>query len=580
MDRWDRTLQTAEFLHELFDGLEGYVYAPTKEGEGEDAEWLQNFFKWPAQEEKLLGFIAENAETKDCYVAPAIFKAPSSKKNSFKETNFVWIEFDGNAPSILPSGIPDPTIKIQSSVAKHEHWYWRLQESSVNKNVVEGLTQKLAYTLDADKSDWDVNQVLRIPGTRHQESGRRVKVLRSTGQKHAIGDFRGLVTNIPAPVAAGVYKEIPDLKATVAKYTWPEEAIDLFYKESQPIGSRSSAMTALSFHCVEMGMSDAECYAVLFDADQRWGKYRSRSPEDRAKRLISIISHCRSKKELEANLVLTERDSFLKLADFRALDLRVDWLYQDFITTQGLGIISAAPGTGKSTLSLRLGFNLICGKPFLKWDFGNVPAQRVGFLSLEMASNELKKFIVDDMWPSLPSIEAALIDQNFFLLPLGYQMPLWTKESQKFVTEEIQRNGITFLIIDSLKAATNLDEKNMDKFFEWINKTLRSELGITVWLIHHNRKPQSDGNGSRAPKGLEDFYGDTFITAHPSTAVGLHRVSKATLKFYPFKVRLAEELDPFYIARDRTLDFKVVTGEVKEEENAATGTDSTTSTKF
>jgi hypothetical protein len=309
-----------------------------------------------------------------------------------------------------------------------------------------------------------------------------------------------------------------------------------------------------------MGMTNEECYAILLNADDRWGKFKNRSPEDRAKRLIGIITHCRGKKAVSNELNLSESETFVKLGDFLNTKLEVKWVYKDFITEQGLGTISAQPGVGKTTLSIRLGMSVILKKDFLVWKSEIKDQKKVGFLSLEMASIECMKFI-NDMWPSFTPAEQEIIKENFFILPIGYSIPLGSEEYQQKILEQVDQHSIDFLIIDSLKAATGLDERRLEKFYEWVNKTLRGDRGITVWIVHHNRKPPNDGQ-PRKPRGLDDLYGDTFIGAHPSAVISLWKNGRGTLEVIPLKIRLAAEVGAFYLKRAPHLNFEVA-GNVK-----------------
>lgn len=562
----DHATEVEGFLDSLFDGQKGYVYTPTKNDES--GYWQPYFFKWPDQRTAITTHILDATREKDVYVAPSLFKAPSDKKPAWKGSNYVWVEFDGNAPSNPPDGIPAPSYRIQSSLKGHEHWYWRLDSFESDYRVLEGLAKRLTYTLDADKSGWDCSQVLRPPGTLHQESKKRVRVLAARADRVGFADFKNLVEAPESAVIDTTFDNVPDCQAVVAKYKWSEEAFDLFHKPSQAVGSRSSAMTRLGFECVEMGMTNEEVYSILYNADERWGKYKNRPPADRAKRLIGIVTHCRGKKELDAELNLSERESFVTVGDFLKTDIKVKWLFENLLTEKGLGIISAAPGVGKTTVSIRLGTSVVLGKDFLCWKSRITEQKRVGFLSLEMAGLECKKFL-EDMWPSFSVAEQEVIQKNFFLLPLGYSLPLGNKSEQQMILDEIDKHNLDFIIIDSLKAATGLDERKLDVFFDWINKHVRNERGCSVWIIHHNRKPPNEG--PRKPRGLEDLYGDTFISAHPTTIISLWKRSKTELEVIPLKVRLSEETDPFAIVRRDHLDFMVTEKTDKhEEENAPT----------
>lgn len=556
--------EVGNFLDSLFEGQEGYIYTPTKNPA--TGHWQTYFWPWPQQRDSAITHILDATKSKDCYVAPSIFKAPSDKKKAWKGSNYVWCEFDGNAPDNTPSGIPTPTIRVQSSTKGHEHWYWRLEEFETDYRVIEGLAKAITYTLDADKSGWDSSQVLRPPGTLHQDSKRRVRLLKQDSRPVGIGDFKGLVESPESVVLDTNFDDVPDSATVVSKYRWDKEAWELFQKKEQPTGSRSSAMTRLGFHCVEMGMTNEECYSILYNADERWGKFKNRPPADRAKRLIGIITHCRSKKALEAELNLSEAEHFVSWGDFRTRDIKVDWLYENLLLEKGLCIISSAPGVGKSTLSIRFACNLILEKRFLLWPYHSKIAHRIGFLSLEMGASELSKFQTD-MMPSFEDEELEKIDKRFFFLDRGYSMNLWARENQQVITDEIDRLELTFLIIDSLKAAGGLDEKKAEQFFEWVNKDLRKDRGMTVWVIHHNRKPPTEGQ--KKPQGLQDLYGDTFIGAHATTVFTLWPVGKNLIEFIPMKMRLSEMPDTFKFRRTEHLDFELALDAPVAEEGTA-----------
>src|SRR5574339_388966 len=117
-------VEIGNFLDSLYEGQKGFVYTPVKQVD--TGYWQTYFFKWPAQRMDIITHMLRQSELGDVYVSPSLFKAPSDKKQAWKGSNYVWIEFDGNAPKELPEGIPQPTIKIQSSTSKHEHWYWKL----------------------------------------------------------------------------------------------------------------------------------------------------------------------------------------------------------------------------------------------------------------------------------------------------------------------------------------------------------------------------------------------------------------------------------------------------------------------
>lgn len=553
------------FLDTMFDGQEGYVYTPTKTPES--AYWQPYFFSWPKHRTAIITHILDQTKSKECYVAPSLFKAPSAEKPAWKGTNHVWVEFDGNAPVNLPTGIPDPSYRVQSSEQGHEHWYWRLSEFETDFRVIEQLSKRLAYTLDADKSGWDANQVLRPPGTIHHDSGKRVATLSVRNSQASYGDFTGLVEVSAAAVLNTTFESLPDIQEVIAKYKWNEEALDLFRKDKQPTGSRSSAMTRLGFECVEMGMTNEECYVVLLNADDRWGKFKTRSPEDRAKRLIGIITHCRGEKSVQAELNLSDTLApIYSWSEFN--DSKVEppeWLFDGLLAEQGLLVLSGDPSVGKSTVSMYLCMRAILNQPFLTWKFNTSSKQiNAAFVSFEMQPSECKGFL-DEMAPGYDSQGRSLLGNQFFLIPEGSSVDLSKKEFQQEVLDRLLSRQINLVVFDSLKAMTMNEDTKVRIFLDWVTKVLRKKHKMTVIIIAHNRKPPGT-KSERGPLILGDVYGGMEITADATAVVALGKRSmKNVLTVAPLKIRSAEEPPPFLINREKYLQFSVADKTVTEK---------------
>lgn len=566
-----RAVEIESFLDNLYGREKGYVYCPTKNPDSD--YWQPYFFQWPQHKTAITTHILDQTSSKECYIAPSLFKAPSDKKQAWKGSNYVWIEFDGNAPNSLPNGIPEPSLRVRSSVKGHEHWYWRLKTFETDYRVVEQLSKRLTYTLDADKSGWDASQVLRPPGTLHHDSGRRVRLISSNNKSVALTDFQNLVEPPPVAVVDTSFDHLPDVTDVVAKYKWPADATDLFKKQTQPVGSRSSAMTRLGFHCIEMGMTNEECYVVLLNADDRWGKFKHRPPEDRAKRLVGIITHCRSAKSVQVELSLSDTLApIFSWDEFK--DAKVEpptWIFDGLIAEQGLGILAAQAGTGKSTVGLFMTFCAILKKNFLLWKFTNKAKPiRGAFISFEMQPSEIIGFL-NDMEPGYSAEEFETLKHNFFVVPEGSAVNLAKKEVQQEVLDRLLSRETTWVVFDSLKAMTNMDEARVEQLFDWINRVLRKEHKMTVWIIHHTRK-SPNAKSEQGPMTLDDVYGSMGITTHPTTVLGFQKRSvKGTLKVLSLKIRSAEEKDPFLIKRAPNHKFIVSNAQEekpKEEENA------------
>ena len=54
-------------------------------------------------------------------------------------------------------------------------------------------------------------------------------------------------------------------------------------------GDRSKGLSYLAYQCRRSGLSQADAYAIVQDADVRWGKFSTRN--DCEKRLTEVVAH-------------------------------------------------------------------------------------------------------------------------------------------------------------------------------------------------------------------------------------------------------------------------------------------------
>ena len=548
-------VEIEEFLNTLFEGLDGYVYAPTKNPA--TGHWQTYFFTWPEQRPDIVTHILDASRTKEAYVSPSLFSKPLARKKEWKGSHFVWVEFDGNAPSDLPNGIPNPSIRIQSSTSGHEHWYWRLNNFEEDKSVIEGLSKRLAYTLDSDRSGWDAVQVLRPPGTLHHDSKRRVRLLKSESTEHSIADFVNLV-NPPSEVVVNTnITSLPDLQDVISKYKWPTDARDLFRKTTQRTGSRSEAMMRMAYHCVEMGMTDEESYVILMNCDDRWGKYKNRTPENRSKVFLDQIAKARQKKGIQAEKRLDEVRRMVTLDELMALDFsNVGWWFENFFAESTLGFIAGDPGVGKTTFTIQMCLDVTLGKDFLGMKNNKDGFTKVGFYSYEMDAFQLQYFFTD-MLKVYTDAERTIIGQQLYLDTFGSNFYLDQKAAQQQVLDFVDRHELKFLVFDSLRAVSGLDERRIEEFIDFVDKELRIARGCSVWVVHHNRKAQK--GAEKEEQSLADLYGSTSIGASAATVVGLEKKGGNTIKVNCLKLRLAEEFKAFKVKHKNTRTFVLAT---------------------
>jgi hypothetical protein len=545
--------EVESFIDTLFKGQEGYVYTPTKDPA--TGRWQTYFFTYPDQKADVVTHILDATKNKEAYLAPSLFSKPQATKKHWKGTNYVWVEFDGNAPESLPDGIPDPTIKIQSSTKGHEHWYWRLDNFESDKNVIEGLSKRLAYTLESDRSGWDAVQVLRPPGTLHHDTKRRVRLQKADSSTHSLSDFINLVDPPNEVVVNTSITNLRDVQDIIADYKWSTDARDLFKKATQPTGSRSEAMMRMAYHCIEMGMTDEDSYVILMNCDDRWGKYKNRTPENRSKVFLDQIAKARQKIGIKAEKKLTEVRPFYNVRELLALDFsNVGWWFESLYAAQTLGFIGGDPGVGKSTFMLQMCMDVTCGKEkFIEWE--NHKANEVhnaGFFSFEMDAFQVQYFLQHQIG-GYSEAQQAVIMEKFRIDTYGSAENLNDKKARQTILDFIDQYELEFIAFDSLRAVTKLKEENIEEFLDWIDKDLRRDRNCSVWVIHHNRKPAQ--GEQRTEQSLSDLYGSTSIGAAAATVIGLEKKAAGRIQLNHLKTRMAPEFDSFFLDRTKDLHF-------------------------
>lgn len=554
--------ELGQFFDMMYGDRTGFAYSPTKvyQEDGRGA-FSQHFFQWPTQREDLVAHCLDKMGTLEVYYSPALFSREGAEKEDFLGSNYVWCDFDGNAPVEL-QGIPEPTIKVQSSEPGNQHWYWKLDHFETDITVVENISQRITYQGKADLGGWNGNRVLRPPMTVHHETARMVSVLRWGSESHAVSTF-GEIPELPVNEYISTdddFGRIPSAIEVIAKYPWSREDFLFFTLKELPTrqtdvgelpGDRSKALTKLGHICIEMGMSNPEAFSILLHADNKWGKFKGQRRQK--KQLISIINYCRTRHPIVP--VEDEVDNPYRVFswnEFKMHDVTIDWAVRDLVHKKGIVTLVGPPGVGKSQLTIRFMEAMAKGQDFLKWKIDK-PSKML-FLSFEMPHEEIKYF-TDVM--NIQETEEFM--DNMYILPLGATMSLLDVANQGRIIDMVNRIKPDGVVIDSLGTAVggNInDDTNILKFFHFLKFQLIRNFGCFVWLIHHPRKSQV---GNKKPDTLDDLFGSTYIAGQSTTVMGLHRKGES-LELSNTKLRMAPEFKPIKLRRTPDLNFKIFEG--------------------
>lgn len=152
-----------------------FVYLPVEY----ENKWTPYMFEWPRQTKGVIAHTLKWSAIKaNVFFSPALFKIANPAKDNVLGSWVLWVDFDGNAPAEWAQEpeegkvfVPPPTLIVQSSIAGHEHCYWKLDEFVADIETLEDKNRALAYVMHADTSGWDADQILRpIRTTNHKRN--------------------------------------------------------------------------------------------------------------------------------------------------------------------------------------------------------------------------------------------------------------------------------------------------------------------------------------------------------------------------------------------------------------------------
>jgi RecA-family ATPase len=238
--------------------------------------------------------------------------------------------------------------------------------------------------------------------------------------------------------------------------------------------------------------------------------------------------------------------------DLMAVEINIDWLWQDLLPVSGYGIIAGPTGVGKSQLGLRLCESLVqCSPLLLDWEPKKVDA-KVLFFSLEMVLSEIKEFIRTMGETFLP--DGGL--ERFFISPIGNTVPLDRPEGRRLFESVIEEIRPDLIVIDSLSKAMAGDFKADEPviaFNDYI-KRIREKYGVSIIAIHHNRKVQDKRFRSNE---LDDLYGSRFLSQDASFVLMLNssKDNQDEIIVNPAKIRFSRRPEMFSLIRNSKLNF-------------------------
>jgi len=274
-----------DFFRLVFGNESGYVCIAYKSHL--DRSMREKFFQYPSQLSEMCDDIDKNSLTlTHVYFCPQLFidasykragdgKGPRVKEN-VKTCPCLWADLDTCNPQLLQ--VP-ASIVVQSSKGRWQA-FWRMDES-LQPADAEALSMKIAYfhsDQGADRSGWDLTQLLRVPYTPNYKYGDLktapiVAVINTTSALYRSTDFDvypqyealKFVDN-PVPLPEDLPQEAAlDILQRYRSVLHPQ-VFGLFSSELGDGDDWSKVQWKLAKLCSEAGMTPEETFVVVRDA--------------------------------------------------------------------------------------------------------------------------------------------------------------------------------------------------------------------------------------------------------------------------------------------------------------------------
>ncbi len=150
------------FFEVIFGKATGFLCIAFRESKP-NAVFEEQFFKYPDKLPLALDYINTNVLKGDIWFSPMLFDVPRRSKATVISCPVAWADLDQCPPERM---LVEPSLVIESSGGRYQA-LWRFKEP-LEPYDAEDISRKIAYYHaddGADKSGWDLTQLLRVPFT-------------------------------------------------------------------------------------------------------------------------------------------------------------------------------------------------------------------------------------------------------------------------------------------------------------------------------------------------------------------------------------------------------------------------------
>lgn len=266
----ETTEKRKTFFKYIFGTAEGYIcLARRRQG---TKIFEEDFFRYPDELHLFLSAINRYSQDHDLWYCPHTFSKRTRQKEFVLRTPSAWSDLDVCEPSRM---LVKPSFVVESSPRRYQA-LWVFDEI-VEPVTAEEISRRIAYfhaDNGADKSGWDLTQLLRVPFTYNHKYAAPtsatpiVMVIEATATTYNSDDF-----NIYPTSEGSEYLQVPfpetlpgDASEVLLKYRHDlhPHAYHLF--SQQPKEDWSKALWALQMLLFESGLDRDEVFVVAKEA--------------------------------------------------------------------------------------------------------------------------------------------------------------------------------------------------------------------------------------------------------------------------------------------------------------------------
>lgn len=397
-------LDAEDFLELVYGDREGWIDLPAKVG----GYWVPFHTEWP--NDAAIGRRIDSSlrDGEDLYYSVAQFSQRGRRYEDVLPSGWLWADLDEVHPTEAARIGLLPTVAIESSPGRYQA-LWEL-DHYLRPPQLEKLNRGLSYALNADRSGWDLTQVLRIPGTRNFKY-QDAPLVRALWINDMVYDPRAVWKIVKGLIPAAELVKATDV--VIPRKAIPAKAKALLRTPSDQVvdGERSHRMWELECMLAESGLDEDEIFELVWNC--RWNKWagintgrdrlkreirkamgkvardqalrqrgendarRSREPDQRLQRRgehRDVVESGDPETSEEESTAADDVGSdavdgslpFVGYSSFMAMAMEEPkWLIENIWTASSHGIIGGEPKTQKTTLAIALGLSVASGMPFL-----------------------------------------------------------------------------------------------------------------------------------------------------------------------------------------------------------------------